>query len=581
MCPGSPGPDPLDNFLVRFHYYGSFQQVDGKLDYIGELVAEMFIPRDNLSYRELCNYAEDIHQVERGHCRGDEQFDMYADDVKDDEHVFERFYMCFGAIKKGFLAGRRKVIGLDGCFFKGACFGQLLVALGRDANNQMYPVAWAVVEKETYESWFWFVEKLNRDLKISNQGDGWVFISDQQKGLIGAIEDILPKAEHRMCARQHIYSNWKKKHNDKDLQKRFWRCVKAPNRSLFNYNRARLAQFTVEGAKDMMNTDPIHWSRAYMKLGSYCDSVDNNMCESFNNWIMESRYLPIISMLEWIRCKIMRGESLFRNLQTRKREEGEAPKGIKMSKVGGQITCSSCNRTGHNMKSCTNNAAATKHHGNAHIVRERSRKRKLQKEAYEAETSKKSKAEEVARQSKGKAVAQDLQVHECRRPTGIQIREPNSQPSSLPVSQPSSLKYDKHAPGSKARSAKLASFLQSIHNIAGPAGAVHRGARVGPLVRPAPETPATEVDVGRLHLLGGEAAAAGARARRLRAGAVAGTRHLDEEPVVPFAGDIAAGIGIGLGVAERGDTPVLHALLRDARKAPSGGAAGAWPLKEQ
>ena len=227
-----------------------------------------------------------------------------ADDVKDDEHVFERFYMCFGAIKKGFLAGCRKVIGLDGCFFKGVCFGQLLVALVRDANNQMYPVAWAVVEKETYESWFWFVEKLNRDLKISNQGDGWVFISDQQKGLIGAIEDILPKAEHRMCAR-HIYSNWKKKHNDKDLQKRFWRCAKAPNRSLFNYNRARLAQFTVEGAKDMMNTDPIHWSRAYMKLGSYCDSVDNNMCESFNNWIMESRYLPIISMLEWIRCKIM------------------------------------------------------------------------------------------------------------------------------------------------------------------------------------------------------------------------------------------------------------------------------------
>ena len=70
MCPGSPGPDPLDNFLVRFHYYGSFQQVDGKLDYIGELVAEMFIPRDNLSYEELYNSAEDIYQMERGHCRG-------------------------------------------------------------------------------------------------------------------------------------------------------------------------------------------------------------------------------------------------------------------------------------------------------------------------------------------------------------------------------------------------------------------------------------------------------------------------------------------------------------------------------
>lgn len=46
-------------------------------------------------------------------------------------------------------------------------------------------------------------------------------------------------------------------------------------------------------------------------------------------------------------------------------------------------------------------------------------------------------------------------MHESRRPTGIQIREPSSQPSSLPVSQPSSQKYDKHAPGSKARSAKV------------------------------------------------------------------------------------------------------------------------------
>ncbi|WVZ74828.1 hypothetical protein U9M48_022955, partial [Paspalum notatum var. saurae] len=42
-----------------------------------------------------------------------------------------------------------------------------------------------------------------------------------------------------------------------------------------------------------------------MKLGSNCDSVDNNICESFNKWIIEPRYFPIISMLEAIRCKVM------------------------------------------------------------------------------------------------------------------------------------------------------------------------------------------------------------------------------------------------------------------------------------
>ena len=68
------------------------------------------------------------------------------------EPTFQRMYICLAACKRGFMAGCRRVLGLDGCFFKGATNGELLCALGRDANNQMYPVAWAVVEKETNNS---------------------------------------------------------------------------------------------------------------------------------------------------------------------------------------------------------------------------------------------------------------------------------------------------------------------------------------------------------------------------------------------------------------------------------------------
>ena len=87
-------------------------------------------------------------------------------------------------MKKGFKAGCRKVVGLDGCFFKGACQGELLPAIARDANNQMYPVAWAVVEKETNDSWKWFIALLIKDMDINDQGAGWVFISDQQKVIL-------------------------------------------------------------------------------------------------------------------------------------------------------------------------------------------------------------------------------------------------------------------------------------------------------------------------------------------------------------------------------------------------------------
>lgn len=160
-----------------------------------------------------------------------------------------------------------------------------------------------MVEKETNDSWDWFYALLFKDVQIGD-GDGWVIISDQQKGLINAIANWAPKCEHIMCAR-HIYANWKKNYKDKDFQKRFWRCAKAPCMMMFYFYKAQLAQKTPGGAKAMMKTDPHHWSRAWFKLDSNCDSVDNNMCESFNNLIISARFLPIIIMVEVIRYKVM------------------------------------------------------------------------------------------------------------------------------------------------------------------------------------------------------------------------------------------------------------------------------------
>ncbi|WVZ87075.1 LOW QUALITY PROTEIN: hypothetical protein U9M48_033767 [Paspalum notatum var. saurae] len=211
-----------------------------------------------------------------------------------DPPVFRRMYICLQACKQGFMAGCRKVIGLDGCFFKGATSGELLCALGRDSNNQMYPVAWAV----NNDNWSWFCDLLSRDIKIEG-GKDRVIISDQQKintGIINAVQLWAPEAEHRNCAR-HIYANWKKEFNDKEWQKLFWGCAKAPNTVLFNHARAKLAQKTRAGAQAILKTHPQHW------LGSNCDSVDNNICESFNKWI--ARFYPIISMLEAIRIKVI------------------------------------------------------------------------------------------------------------------------------------------------------------------------------------------------------------------------------------------------------------------------------------
>ncbi|XP_028755345.1 uncharacterized protein LOC114714744 [Neltuma alba] len=59
---------------------------------------------------------------------------------------FKRLYLCLDAVKIGFLAACRPIIGLDGCFLKGPYGGILLVAVGHDANEQYFPLEIAVVE---------------------------------------------------------------------------------------------------------------------------------------------------------------------------------------------------------------------------------------------------------------------------------------------------------------------------------------------------------------------------------------------------------------------------------------------------
>ncbi|CAI9273356.1 unnamed protein product [Lactuca saligna] len=85
----------------------------------------------------------------------------------------------------------------------GQCKGELLTAIRRDANNQVYPIAWAVVDIENKLKWKWLLELITNDLELDG-GRGMAVISDQHKGLLKATKEVLPLAQHRQCA-SHIY----------------------------------------------------------------------------------------------------------------------------------------------------------------------------------------------------------------------------------------------------------------------------------------------------------------------------------------------------------------------------------------
>ncbi|KAI8567693.1 hypothetical protein RHMOL_Rhmol02G0141500 [Rhododendron molle] len=55
----------------------------------------------------------------------------------------------------------------------------------------------------------------------------------------------------------------------------------------------------------LRKTDVRLWARSHFSTNSKCDVLVNNFTESFNSYILQARDLPIISMFEWIRKKLM------------------------------------------------------------------------------------------------------------------------------------------------------------------------------------------------------------------------------------------------------------------------------------
>ncbi|GJT31623.1 calcium/proton exchanger [Tanacetum coccineum] len=183
------------------------------------------------------------------------------------------------------------------------CFKGVKDAMGRDANNQMYPIAWAVVRVENADNWGWFLHLLHDDLSL-NYGNGITIISDSHKGLIDAVNDWLPEAEHRKCTR-HIYANFKKKYSGLLYQRLFWAAASCTIEQQFMQIMDQIKQLD-EGAYDyLIQRNPNSWSRAFFEMDRRCAAFENGISESFNRAILEPRHKPIITMLEEIRLYIM------------------------------------------------------------------------------------------------------------------------------------------------------------------------------------------------------------------------------------------------------------------------------------
>ncbi|CAL9024565.1 unnamed protein product [Prunus brigantina] len=221
-------------------------------------------------------------------------------EMEGDRPRFHKIYICLVACR--FLDGCRPVVCLDGCHVKGPHPGQVLSAMGVDANNEMFPLAYAYVEIESNSTWLWFLELLSGDLNIRNS-HSYVFMTNKQKGLIDVVDALLPHAEHRHYLK-HLYGNFYLEHRGLALKHQKEVIARATIMP-WHAEMRKMLELSKLAHDWLAEKDPRHWSRASFKSDSKCDMLMDNLCKAFNRSIMDARDKPVLTMLERIRLYIM------------------------------------------------------------------------------------------------------------------------------------------------------------------------------------------------------------------------------------------------------------------------------------
>ncbi|CAI9278984.1 unnamed protein product [Lactuca saligna] len=219
-------------------------------------------------YFKLWEYSVEIKRANPG-----SHVEVYVQPQSNSIVVFERFYVSFKGVVDGWLNGCRKVIGIDGCFLKGICKGELLSAVGRDGNNNIYPIAWAIVNVENKSTCKWFLDNLIDDINEGGNDNEITLMSDGHKG------DCYIKP--------------------------FWRDEKATTIQNLELAMKEIKSFDVGAYDYLIKRDPNCWSRDFLKVGIGCDAMENGVSKSFNADIKEARKKPLITMLEDIRVFVM------------------------------------------------------------------------------------------------------------------------------------------------------------------------------------------------------------------------------------------------------------------------------------
>lgn len=216
-----------------------------------------------------------------------------------------RFFVAFHASLYGFEHGCPPLLFLDAFSLKSNRQWKLLVSTSVDGENDIYPVAFAVVDAENKENWHWFLVQLKSAFTLPR---AITFISSGHDDVV--IAKVFEDSFHGYSEEQlienfkrELESSWPQEVKDKmvdHLKRAIYACLVDE----FNDTIQNIRMQSNDLAEWVLASRPELWSDAFFK-GLRYGHYSSGATDKFNDWV-STRYEPsVLQTVDILRCKLM------------------------------------------------------------------------------------------------------------------------------------------------------------------------------------------------------------------------------------------------------------------------------------
>ncbi|XP_070045292.1 uncharacterized protein [Nicotiana tomentosiformis] len=202
----------------------------------------------------------------------------------DDNNRFLYMFYAYGSSIAGW-NHCRPVIAIDATFLKLKYRGVLIISVSKDANNQIFPLAFGIAESENNNSYKWYFSELHNEI---GSRDNLIFLSDRYQSIAYSIA-----------------KNLKRRKVKSEVIKLFQSAARVYRRKEFDLYMSDIAKVDKKTFDYLMEEPPERWARSCSPRRRY-DMLTTNIVESMNYVLLEARELPILRMMDSIQVKLQR-----------------------------------------------------------------------------------------------------------------------------------------------------------------------------------------------------------------------------------------------------------------------------------